>query len=155
MGGTPLPRRIRRRPLPDCLGQSDDILIYPAATKYKEAQRDPYAQVFGVMRTALRPVVGTEVVLAICGYGFGDDHINAELDRALREAEGRLTVVVMSGLEGPPTVVQAWLEDVAVRDQVRVFARRGVFHGSTARTSDLDLPWWKFESLTRLLGGEQ
>ena len=74
-----LPRRIRHGLGVD--GQRERVLIWPASTKYRETQRDPYAQIIGFMRQALRPQSGGEVVLTICGYAFGDAHINIEIDR--------------------------------------------------------------------------
>lgn len=148
-----LPRRLR-----PCLGThapSQHVLIWPAATKYRETQRDPYAQILGYMRKALRPPPSSEAVLTICGYSFGDSHINLEVDRALRESEQRLTVVAFTGDASPTGYLCNWLADPAVRDQVRVHARRGFFHGKDAVPSAVDLPWWKFEALVRLLGGER
>ena len=151
--GEVLPRRLR-----PCLGThapSQHVLIWPAATKYRETQRDPYAQILEYMRKALRPGPSSEVVLTICGYSFGDSHINLEVDRALRESEQRLTVVAFTNDESPTGHLCKWLSDPAVQDQVRVHARRGFFHGKDAVTSAADLPWWKFEAMVRLLGGER
>ncbi len=130
------------------------ILIWPASTKYRETQRDPYAQLAMRARETLRPGVSSQRVLIVCGYRFGDSHINLELDRALRESAGRLTVVVFASDNEPIGQLKAWREDTSVREQVLIFAKRGFFHGEQCKTSDADLPWWKFENVTRLLGGE-
>lgn len=152
----PLPRRIRLS------GQNfsgiypkDKVIIWPAATKYQESQKDPYAQILAIMRDTFRPAVHSETVLAVCGYRFGDSHINIEIDRALRESEGRLTVLIFTENDCPIGQLKLWFDDVAVREQVRIYAKRGFYHGETVVTSDTDLPWWKFEVLTRLLGGER
>ena len=156
LDGDPLPRRIRLS------GQNfsgvepkDKVIIWPAATKYQESQKDPYAQILAVMRNALRPAVHAETVLAICGYRFGDSHINIEIDRALRESEGRLTVLIFTENDSPIGQLKLWFDDVAVREQVRIYAKRGFYHGETIVTSEKDLPWWKFEVLARILGGER
>lgn len=156
LDGDPLPRRIRLS------GQNfsgidpkDKVLIWPAATKYQESQKDPYAQILAVMRNALRPAVHAETVLAICGYRFGDSHINIEIDRALRESEGRLTVLIFTENDSPIGQLKLWFDDVAVREQVRIYAKRGFYHGETSVTAETDLPWWKFEVLARILGGER
>ena len=86
----PLPRRIGSAvELPD----EDDIplLIWPSATKYQEAQLDPFAQLLNRTREALHANSGSQRVLVICGYSFGDRHINLEIDRALRESDANLT----------------------------------------------------------------
>lgn len=150
----PLPRRVSKNL--SVLDASDRrVLIWPASTKYRETQRDPYAQLAALSRQILRPAEKAQMVLVICGYSFSDSHINLELDRALRESEGRLTITVFSSDERPSGQVKAWHEDNSVREQVLVFCKRGFFHGDKASTSTVDLPWWKFEVITRILGGER
>ena len=46
-------------------------------------------------------------------------------------------------------------DDREITDQIRIYARRGFFHGTTVEKSHIDLPWPKFENITRLLGGER
>jgi hypothetical protein len=148
-----LPRRIR----PSLQGTNplEKVLIWPAATKYRETQRDPYAQIITLIRQTLRPISGSEIVLTVCGYAFGDTHINVEIDRALHESDQRLTVVAFTSSNEPAGQLKKWLEDPVIQDQVRVYANRGFFHGKYFRTSDFDLPWWKFEVLARILRGER
>jgi hypothetical protein len=148
-----LPRRIR--PRIKSISHDERFMIWPAATKYRETQRDPYAQMISCMRTILRPSKNTDAILTICGYRFGDSHINLELDRALRESEQRLTIVAFTSEDKPNGQLKKWIEDHEVRDQVRIYANRGFFHGDEQITSKRDLPWWKFETITRLLGGER
>jgi hypothetical protein len=149
-----LPRRIRSSlKLPS--DSRKRVLIWPAATKYRETQKDPYAQILSIAQKALRPSANSEVVLTVCGYRFADSHINAEIDRALRESNKALTVVVFTEFDKPEGQLKQWNEDEVLKDQVLVYAKRGFFHGSDATPSDEDLPWWKFENLARLLGGER
>ena len=103
----------------------------------------------------MRPPKGIQRVLVICGYRYGDTHINNEVDRALHESAGDLTVVAFTSENEPHGKLKAWTEDEMVRDQVLVFANRGFFHGNTEDESTEDLLWWKFENITRLLGGER
>jgi len=153
-GEDTLPRRISTKlQLP--AGSERKVLIWPASTKYRETQRDPYAQLAGITREVLRPQSGAQTVLVICGYRFGDSHINLELDRGLRESDGQLTIVVFTSDVKPEGQVNTWMDDPTVRDQVRVYAKKGFFHGTAAATSSNELPWWKFENLVRLLGGER
>lgn len=148
-----LPRRVRQGL--DVGGTREPVLIWPASTKYREAQRDPFAQIIEAMRRGLRPTSETQVVLTICGYSFGDAHVNVELDRALRESDGRLTIIAFTNEDKPKGQLKIWRDDQDVRDQVRIHANRGFFHGTVEERSDVDLPWWRFEILTRLLGGER
>jgi hypothetical protein len=152
--GDPLPRRLSTKVnLPP--GNDRRVLIWPASTKYRETQRDPYAQLANLVREILRPQDGTQTVLAICGYRFGDSHINLEIDRALYESSGRLTIVAFTFDEKPEGQLKAWHDDPAIQDQVRIYARKGFYHGTVRENSANELPWWKFENITRLLGGER
>ena len=150
----PLPRRIGQKlQIQDM--QDRRILIWPASTKYREAQLDPFAQLAGLARNVMRPDRGSQRVLVICGYSFSDAHINIEIDRALRNSSRDLTVIAFSRENEPVGQLMEWNQAVEVREQVLIFARRGFFHGATAHRATQDLPWWKFENIVRLLGGER
>ena len=152
--GDPLPRRIAK---PLKLPSTGDrrVLIWPASTKYRETQRDPYAQFSSLSRRILHPNSGSQTVLTVCGYSFGDSHINIELERALRESGGELTLVVFTFDDEPTGELKRLHDDREITDQIRIYARRGFFHGTTVEKSHIDLPWSKFENITRLLGGER
>ncbi|MDD5452004.1 MAG: SIR2 family protein [Desulfovibrionales bacterium] len=148
-----LPSRIRPSLKDD--KQREPVLIWPAATKYRETQRDPYAQIIGRLRTTLRPGPSNEVVLAIIGYSFGDSHINYELNRALHESDGRVSFVIFTSDDTPTGILKDWLDDSSVKEHVRIHANKGFFHADTRTESETPLPWWRFELLVRLLGGER
>ncbi len=148
-----LPRRIRSGIKTDSV--RNHVLIYPAATKYQETQRDPFAQMLHYMRQSLCPEEGKEMVLAICGYSFGDSHIDLEIENALYQSEGRLTVAAFVSTDEPEGKLRDWLSDAAISDQIRVYANKGFFHGKNESKQDAELSWWKFEILARLLGGER
>ena len=131
------------------------ILIWPASTKYRETQLDPFAQLADRTRRVMRPIRGSQRVLIICGYAFGDTHINIEIDRALRESTGDLTVIAFSSEDEPVGQLEKWNQTAEIREQVLIFAKRGFFHGAIADRTTNDLPWWKFENVVRLLGGER
>ena len=77
------PRRIG--PSIEIAGEEDlPVLIWPSSKKYQEAQLDPFAMLLDRARKALTPVAGSPRLLVVCGYSFGDTHINLELDMALR-----------------------------------------------------------------------
>jgi hypothetical protein len=154
IAGDPLPRRIAPTLQVQDM-QERRILIWPASTKYRETQLDPFAQLADQARRVMRPNRGSQRVLVICGYSFGDAHINIEIDRALRESAGDLTVIAFSSEESLMGKLKEWNQTTGIRDQVLIFAKRGFFHGDTAEPSSHDLPWWKFENVVRLLGGER
>lgn len=151
--GDSLPRRIRSGIKTDFA--ENHVLIYPAATKYQETQRDPFAQMLKNMRLSFCPSEGKEMVLAICGYSFGDPHIDLEVENALHESAGRLTIAAFVETEEPEGKLKEWLIQPAISDQIRVYAKKGFFHGEKELKFDDGVSWWKFEILARLLGGER
>lgn len=151
--GDPLPRKIREGIKPD-MGRNY-VLIYPAATKYQETQRDPFAQLLQRMRDGLRPNEGEEIVLAICGYSFGDSHIDLEIENALYQSGGRLTVAAFINDDEPKGILKKWIGTSVIAEQIRVYTNKAFLHADTSIRTDKDLPWWKFEVLARLLGGER
>ena len=146
-------RRIRPRILQE--KSLKKAMIWPAATKYQETQRDPYAQMIARMRQTLKSNKKSDNIFAICGYSFGDAHINIELDRALRHSEKGLTIIIFSNMLEPEGLPKKWIEDQDVCDQVRIYAKGGFYHGNHHAKSQEELPWWKFETITRLLRGER
>ena len=148
-----LPRRLRNN-LKKLSSNDEPVLIWPAATKYRESQRDPYAQLIERMRKILRPNQYEELVLTVMGYSFGDSHINYEIDRALKESEGRLTVIVFTEDEQPKGLIKNWIDDTQTKEDVRIYSKNGFCHADKVYESKGDLPWWKFEVLARILGGE-
>lgn len=150
--GTTLPYRIAEKiNLPG--EQKGRVLIWPASTKYRETQLDPYAQLADRARRVLNPQRGNQRVLVICGYSFGDSHINIEIERALRESAGDLTVIAFTHEDSPAGKLKEWHEDKNISDQVLIFANKGFFHNEDVRHSDEPLLWWKFENITTILEG--
>lgn len=133
----------------------EQVMIWPTATKYRETQLDPYAQVMDHFRRALRPGSNEDAVLTVVGYGFGDSHINLEIERGLRDSGERLSVLAMCFDTSPPEVLKKWLNDPAIGSQVRAFCRREVWHGKERTKTEVDTPWGDFATLARLLGGER
>ena len=149
-----LPRRIAPNlNVKDMQGRR--ILIWPASTKYRETQLDPFAQLADRARQAIRPARSSQRVLVICGYSFSDAHINIEIDRALHESAGDLTVIAFTSDNEPVDQLKDWYKNTEVCEQVLIYAKRGFFHGTTEDRAAKDLPWWKFENVVRLLGGER
>lgn len=151
MNGEEFPRR-----LGPAIPQNNQmgIVIWPASTKYRETQLDPFATLMEYARRVLRPLPGRQRVLLVCGYSFSDAHIDIEIDRALRASEGNVTVIVFTYDDRPMKIVEKWHNDPDLSHQVIVFSRRGLFHGEKWLTSDADISWWKFEEVVRLLEGE-
>jgi len=145
--------------------QPERLLIYPQATKYRVTQRDPFAALFAAFRSALNST--SPGLLCICGYSFGDEHVNEEIERALKQRGNELTVLAFvrqasgsgGGTEaegdGLPSVLANWLNgDGSWKERVIVVSNRGVYHGSTKNclpAGEREHSWWSFDGLTRLL----
>jgi hypothetical protein len=143
--------RVRDRDLyPDRAGR---VLIYPQATKYIATQRDPFAAQFDVFRRALSN--GSDNVLAICGYSFGDDHINHEIEFALSALTSKTTILAFCGeFDVIPPVLEAWRQSPWGK-RVYVMTQRGLYAGSVGplhgRSDGSSLDWWTFGGVTGVL----
>jgi len=59
----------------------EDILVYPSILKYSEAKKFPYISLIDRLSNFLKQ---DDTVLFICGYSFGDAHINEIIASALK-----------------------------------------------------------------------
>ena len=150
-----LPRRLRENHQMQGVKQKEKILIWPASTKYRETQLDPYAQIFEQIRKSLRPKANEQTLLCTIGYRFSDSHINLEIENSLKESEGNLTMVAFLGEEKPNETLMQWISDVNIREQIRLHFKNGYYHGDNKIESKDQLPWWKLENVIRLLEGEK
>lgn len=64
-------------------------------------------------------------------------------------------MIAFSGEDEPVGQLKNWNRAVEVQEQVLIFTKRGFFRGSVVHRASQDLPWWKFENIVRLLGGER
>lgn len=71
-----LGRVIRNR----TVGVSEELLIYPSVLKYNESKKQPYESLMDRLTNFLKT---DDSLLIICGYSFGDEHINARIESAL------------------------------------------------------------------------
>jgi len=130
--------------------KSEDVLIYPQATKYVETQKDPFAFLFSRFRERLNSPLEN---LAICaGYSFGDQHINCEIDIALRAPNNKTTLVVFIKALNP--ALDEWIKDSTLSDRIFVATEKGIYHGSDKiieDTSKRELSWWKFSNLIKFI----
>lgn len=126
---------------------AERLLIYPEATKYRATQRDPFASLFAAFRAALTDE--NPGVLAICGYSFGDDHINQEIERAMAQRSTGLTVLAFvheSEETGLPSDLHRWLVGpYPWKERVVVASNQGAYHGSKENlapaTGDAEYLW--------------
>ena len=135
------------------LPEPAQILIYPQATKYVETQKDPFATLFAEFRSALNH--REDNILCVCGFSFGDSHINTEIRSALMGRTNRTTLIafVREGDEGLAAPLSHWLGDRGVSSKIFVATERGLYNGSRDRHEPTggDLSWWTFQGLTEFL----
>lgn len=126
------------------------VLIYPQSTKYLATQRDPFATQFELFRRALGG--REENVLATCGYSFGDEHINKEIELALQRPENKTTVLAFASKLNP--VLERW-RAAQWGKRVYVITEDGIYVGAEGPFSALDeggkRDWWTFEGVTKIL----
>jgi hypothetical protein len=68
------------RKSPDAV-EDKDILVYPSILKYSEAKKFPYISLTDRLNSFLKQ---DDTVLFICGYSFGDAHINEVILSSLK-----------------------------------------------------------------------
>jgi len=61
--------------------KGDSLLIHPSHMKYEQSRRMPYLAMMDRLRSF---VARKQAFLIICGYSFGDDHINEAIAQGLR-----------------------------------------------------------------------
>lgn len=131
---------------------SGRAMIWPAETKYRETRFDPFAQLSERAWNRLRQDQPTPPLLVVCGYSFGDAHINHEIERSLDQVPS-LTLAVLLGNSRPSCapVLAEWCNTERYSERILVYAKQGYFHGMDSIEASTDLDWWTFESLVRLL----
>ena len=130
-----------------------NTLIYPQATKYIETQKDPFAKIFDCFRKLLR--IRESHILAIVGYSFGDDHINSEIELALKDRNNKTNIIAFSKEVDNklPQVLEKWRNDPNFGSRIYIATDRALYcqHERTIETSKKDLNWWTFSGLTKFL----
>ena len=126
------------------------VLISPQFTKYLATQRDPFAAQFDLFRRALGS--GTENVLAACGYSFGDEHINQEIELALQRPENKTTILAFSqGLNG---ILDKWRAAPWAK-RLYIITESGLFVGTGGPffppLAGKKRDWWTFAGVTKIL----
>ena len=130
--------------------RSGRVLIYPQSTKYLATQRDPFAAQFDLFRRAISE--SGENVLAICGYSFGDEHINQEMELAVQHPDNKTTILAFSSTLND--VLDKWRKShwgkrlYIVTEAGLYVGTEGPFH---APEDGKKLDWWTFSGVTKIL----
>ena len=129
------------------------VMIYPQATKYLDMQKNPFAQLFQRFRHRLEQ--GADQVLLICGYSFGDEHINAEIENVLATLGNQLTVIAFADEPDNklPAKLEYWRNQTPWGSQVFIASSQGLYQGISGpffKPADGARDWWTFSGVTRL-----
>lgn len=135
-------------------GKMRRALIYPQATKYVATQRDPFASQFDLFRRAFSGA--SDDTLIVCGYSFGDDHINHEIELAMARPGSRQTTLLAFCWENTalPGALEKWRHS-EWGSRVYVLTQKGIHCGKKGPlhppTSCPEHMWWTFKGVTELL----
>lgn len=126
------------------------VLIYPQATKYIATQQDPFSSQFDLFRRSLNSSQSN--TLAVCGYSFGDDHINNEIEFALSKEENKTVLLVFLECRGGlPECLEMW-RNSNFGSRVFIASLHGLYAGDQGpfKRKDGD-DWWTFKGVTSVL----
>ena len=126
------------------------VLIYPQSTKYLATQRDPFAAQFDLLRRSLGG--REENVLMTCGYSFGDEHINQEIEMTLQRPDNKTTVLAFAQKLNP--TLDKWRTETWGK-RVYVISEDGLYVGAEGPYSPpvagCQNDWWTFTGVTKML----
>lgn len=126
------------------------VLIYPQSTKYIATQRDPFAAQFDLFRRSLGD--RRENVLATCGYSFGDEHINQEIELALQQPENKTTVLAFTPKRNQ--ILEKW-GSAPWGNRVYIISEEGLHVGDELShpplVAEKKRDWWTFSGVTKIL----
>ena len=130
--------------------RSTRVLIHPQSTKYLAAQHDPFASQFDLLRRSLG--AASENLLAICGYSFGDDHINQEIELALQRPENKTTILAFCSSINE--VLKSW-QGRSWGKRLYVITASGLYVGADGPffppTATKKRDWWTFTGVANIL----
>lgn len=132
---------------------SGNVVIYPQSTKYTASREDPFGCLFENFRDLLSPA--RKQVLLVCGYSFGDDHINDDIVRLVGRPESGTTLLAFlkEGKAGIPEALNR-LRAGTAGQRIFIATEKGLYRGSSGANFSLvtgEHDWWTFQGVTKLL----
>lgn len=128
------------------------VLIYPQSTKYIATQKDPFSSQFDLFRKAISSP--SYNVLIVCGYSFGDDHINQEISLSMSNPDSKTVLLAFCQEVGNklPDILTTWLgEDWGNR--IYIATQNGLHISNRPlikRKEEYD-DWWTFSGMTMVM----
>ena len=127
------------------------VLIYPQATKYIATQQDPFSSQFDLFRKSLNS--NNSNILSVCGYSFGDDHINNEIEFALSKEDNKTVLIAfLECRDGIPNCIEKW-RNSKFGKRIIIATLNGLYIGDGGpfeRQNGEDY-WWTFQGVTSVL----
>lgn len=127
------------------------VLIYPQATKYIATQQDPFSSQFDIFRKSLNS--SNSNVLSVCGYSFGDEHINNEIEFALSKEENKTVLIAFIECRNNiPICLEKW-RNSSFGKRVIIASFAGLYVGKVGplKRINTDDDWWTFKGVTSIL----
>lgn len=144
--------RVRHDDLyPDRSDENGSVVIYPQSTKYMASREDPFGHLFQRFRELLSQA--QQQVLFVCGYSFGDDHIDAIIEQHLLHPDCKTTLVAFAGTRN--SKLKRWGGSSA-GERIFVVAKDGLYRGKDGPyfppvSPATERDWWTFSGTTALL----
>lgn len=132
----------------------NELMIYPSREKYNLSRREPYIAYFDRLKKYLNR---GELVFFICGYSFGDEHINEIIFNALRNNNRLYVVVLCFGNEqvDSMSVYATTYLNLCIMGPTKVIANGTLKEWAYVASSDDDLKtdlYWNGEESKLILG---
>lgn len=132
--------------------KNNRVLIYPQSTKYVATQKDPFSSQFDLFRKALSS--SSYHVLIICGYSFGDEHINQEIFLSMSNPNNKTVLIAFcQEVENKiPDILDEWRKaDWGKR--IYIATQNGLYVGnnSAIKRKDGYDDWWTFSGMSVMM----
>ncbi|MGK0718423.1 SIR2 family protein [Aerococcus urinaeequi] len=127
------------------------VLIYPQATKYVETQKDPFATIFQAFRSDIN---SNQSKLFVCGYSFGDNHINNEIFNGLLKIHNNSTLIIF--IDNMSDTLIDWQNNDLINERIYCLTSTGICYKNkiySEENEQYNYPWWTFSGLTNFLNG--
>jgi len=127
------------------------VLIYPQATKYIATQQDPFSTQFDLFRKSLNS--SNSNLLAVCGYSFGDEHINNEIEVAMSKQNNETVLLAfLECSEAIPACLEKWRSS-DFGQNIFILTLKGLYVGKEGPFPRVDGDdfWWTFKGMTDIL----
>jgi len=143
------------------LSDNHNLLIYPQATKYVETQKDPFAFLFAQFRESFEQ--SKDNILVANGYSFGDNHINNEIENAIKKPCNKTNLIIFvkedsnDNQYGLNETLKRWIEDETINERIFILTDRSIYNGNMKEDNSDKYNWWTFTGMIDdiMLGGAE